>query len=189
MSTSPSSDHTQQQFLTLPITEIKPYWRNPRRISDEAVNALVESITRYGYLQPIVVDEQGVIVIGHTRYSALKRMGRETALVAIAKGLTPLQIKELRLVDNKVGEFTQWDFEKLVSEIEDLDADMMRAFFPEVVGSGEGSASEGVVEVTVDLTPPTPNESNDEVEFVCPSCFHGWTTTVSKAEIQSGVIK
>lgn len=186
MSQSRSTEF-EQEFLTLPLTEIKPYWRNPRRISDEAVNALVESISRYGYLQPIVVDEQGVIIIGHTRYSALKRMGRPDALVAIAKGLTQIQIKELRLIDNKVSEFTSWDFEKLISEIEDLDADMMRSFFPEVVG--DGSAAPGIVEVTVDLTPPTPNESNAEVEFICPSCYHGWTTSVTPAQIQSGVIK
>lgn len=195
MKSSPSSEpaglsgQTQQQFLTLPVNEIEPYWRNPRKISEEAVNALAESLRRYGYLQPIVVDAKHVIIIGHTRYAAMRRLGLTEISVAVDTTLTEMQVKELRAIDNKVSEFTSWDFEKLLGEVETLDANQMRSFFPEIVGDVQMETIE------VDVTPGgigdgTPGSGvSDEVEFICPSCFHGWTKHITVTEIQNGLVE
>lgn len=193
MSTSPRTKDIElnQEFKTLSILDIEPYWRNPRRITDEAVNAIAESIQRYGYLQPIVVDESYVIIIGHTRYAAMKRLGYTEVTVAIERKLDSKQVKQLRAIDNRVGEFSTWDFEKLVEEIDSLNPDQLRSYFPEIVGDAQ------VEEFTLDLSKSEVVEVADDREatdlgnvadFVCPSCFHGWEQVVTKKDIMSGQI-
>ena len=82
-----------------PITTIRPYDRNPRR-NDQAVDAVAASIREFGFRQPIVVDEEGVIIVGHTRYKAALKLGLDKVPVHVATGLTPAQIKAYRLADN-----------------------------------------------------------------------------------------
>lgn len=101
------------------LSEIKPYERNPRR-NDEAVKYLLESIKQFGFKQPIVVDRDGVIVAGHTRFKAAKQLGMTEVPCVVADDLTPEQIKAFRLADNKVGEIATWDFELLGLELDDL---------------------------------------------------------------------
>jgi ParB-like chromosome segregation protein Spo0J len=97
-------DTTSTRVLSL--DDIVPYWRNPRVVTDDAVNAVAESIERYGYTQPIVVDAENVIVIGHTRYAALRRLGATEAPVMTVTTLSPTQVKQLRVIDNKAHELT-----------------------------------------------------------------------------------
>lgn len=104
------------------INEIFPYANNPRK-NDSAVDAVAESIRQCGYIAPIIVDEDGVILAGHTRYKALKKLGRDWAEVIVKDGLTEEQKKKYRLLDNKTGELASWDFELLSNEIEGLDFD------------------------------------------------------------------
>jgi ParB-like chromosome segregation protein Spo0J len=101
------------------LTDIKPYANNPR-INDSAINAVARSIQKFGFRQPIVVDEEGVIIAGHTRYKAAQKLGLETVPVHVAKGLTPAQIKAYRLADNKTGELAEWDYNLLPIELADL---------------------------------------------------------------------
>lgn len=105
------------------ISEIKPYERNPRR-NDEAVKYLVESISNFGFKQPIVVDKDGVIVAGHTRLKAAKQLGMPAVPCVVADDLTPEQIKAFRLADNKVAEMAGWDFALLEEELQLIDIDM-----------------------------------------------------------------
>ena len=77
------------------IDDVKPYEHNPR-INDSAVDAVARSIQEFGFRQPIVVDEEGVIIVGHTRYKAAQKLGLETVPVHVVKGLTPAQIKIAR---------------------------------------------------------------------------------------------
>ena len=79
-----------------PIEGIKPYEGNPRR-NEAAVDAVAESIRQFGFRQPIVVDEDGVIVVGHTRYKAAFKLGLKTVPVHVAEGLTPEQLRAYRL--------------------------------------------------------------------------------------------
>lgn len=112
------------QIFEKTLSEIHPYSRNPRK-NDEAVGPVAESIRQFGFKVPIVVDSNGVIVAGHTRYKAAKMLGLQTVPVIIADDLTPEQIKAFRLADNKVGELAEWDTDLLGEELADiLDIDM-----------------------------------------------------------------
>ena len=101
------------------IDEIKPYERNPR-VNDKAVDAVAASIQQFGFQQAIVVDNDGVIVAGHTRWKAARKLGLTKVPVHVAKDLTPEQVKAYRLADNKTGELATWDFEILPIELNQL---------------------------------------------------------------------
>ena len=101
------------------IAEITPYENNPRQ-NDDAVEAVAESIRQFGFRQPIVVDEQGVIVCGHTRYKAAQMLELKRVPVHVATDLTPEQIRAYRIADNKTGELATWDMELLPIEIAEL---------------------------------------------------------------------
>jgi DNA modification methylase len=102
------------------IERIKPYSNNPR-VNDHAVKAVAASIREFGFRQPIVVDETGTIIVGHTRYKAALLLGLEKVPVHVAKDLTPAQIKAYRLADNKTGEIADWDHDRLVEELLELE--------------------------------------------------------------------
>lgn len=102
------------------VKDIKPYPNNPR-INDRAVNDVMESIKQCGYCAPIVVDEDYVILAGHTRHKAIKKLGWKTVEVIVKEGLTEEQKKKYRLLDNKTGELAEWNMEKLSIELEGLD--------------------------------------------------------------------
>ena len=106
-----------------PLGEIRPYKNNPRK-NAKAVDAVAESIKRYGFLVPIVLSADDEIVAGDTRYKAAKKLKLKTAPCVVADELTPEQIKAFRLVDNKVGEIAEWDMELLSLELADIAVDM-----------------------------------------------------------------
>lgn len=107
-------------IATVLLSDIKPYPRNPRK-NDQAVEAVAESIRQCGYVAPIVVDEDMVILAGHTRYKALKKLGRAEAEIVIKTGLSEEQKRKYRLLDNKTNELADWDFDLLASELDGLD--------------------------------------------------------------------
>lgn len=108
------------ELLELAINDIHPYPNNPRK-NDEAVQAVMESIKQCEYVAPIVVDEDHVILAGHTRLKALKKLGYKTVPVVIKEGLTDAQKRKYRILDNKTGELAEWDDELLKIELSDLD--------------------------------------------------------------------
>ena len=110
------------KMKTVPLAGIKPYERNPRR-NDGAVDAVAESIRQCGYVAPIIVDENNVILAGHTRWKALQKLGHATAKVCIAEGLSEEQKRKYRILDNKTGEIAEWDEDLLSIELEGLDFD------------------------------------------------------------------
>ena len=104
--------------------EIHPYEKNPRK-NDAAVKYVAESIKQFGFKVPIVIDSEGIIVAGHTRYKAAKKLKMQEVPCIVADDLTEEQIKAFRLADNKVSEKAEWDFDLLSSELDDLfDFDM-----------------------------------------------------------------
>lgn len=109
--------------IDLRLDQIKPYDKNPRR-NDGAVDAVAESISTFGFQQPLVLDKDHVIIVGHTRYKAAQQLGLETVPCVVADGLTEEQVKAYRLADNKVGELAQWDTELLQLELDGLEMDM-----------------------------------------------------------------
>src|SRR6516165_9243629 len=102
-----------------PITSIRPYDNNPR-LNDAAVDAVAASIREYGFRQPIVVDEDDVIIVGHTRYKAALKLGLERVPVHVAVGLSPAQAKAYRLADNQTATLSGWDDDKLSQELAQL---------------------------------------------------------------------
>lgn len=105
----------------VPLDQIRPYERNPRR-NDAAVAAVAGSIREFGFQQPIVVDEKGIIIAGHTRYKAAIQLGLQEVPVIVASDLTPAQIKAYRIADNKLGELAEWDLDLLPEELAELEA-------------------------------------------------------------------
>ena len=98
------------------IDSVRPYAGNPRNNS-AAVDVIAESIRNYGFRQPIVVDRDMVIVCGHTRWEAMRRLGMRTIPCVIADDLTPEQAMAYRLDDNRSAEFSSWDMGKLTEEL------------------------------------------------------------------------
>ena len=149
------------------VSEITPYERNPRRIPESAVVALAESIAKFGWQQPIVIDGDNLIIAGHVRLEAAKRLEIPEVPVHVAAALTPEQVKEYRLSDNRTGELTDWDLDLLaveVSELEELpigwtqdEADLLLALLDEDTGgeepppAGDEEPDEGEVSGAEDL--------------------------------------
>ena len=101
------------------ISDLKPYKNNPRK-NDKAVDAVAASIKAFGFKQPVVIDDNGEIIAGHTRLKAAKKLGIKTVPCIVADDLTPEQIKAYRLADNKVGELAEWDWNLLPVEMDGL---------------------------------------------------------------------
>ena len=108
------------EIVTRNLKDIHPYERNPRK-NEKAVNAVAESIRQCGYVAPIIVDEDGVILAGHTRYKALKKLGKTEVQVVVKEGLSEEQKRKYRILDNKTAELASWDFDLLETELEGLD--------------------------------------------------------------------
>ena len=104
----------------IPLEKIKPYENNPR-INDDAVKYVANSIKEFGFKVPIIIDENNVIVAGHTRLKAAKKLGFEKVPCIRADDLTENQIKAFRLADNKVGEIATWDFNSLAVELANIE--------------------------------------------------------------------
>ena len=102
-----------------PIATIQPYKNNPR-INDQAVDVVAASIREFGFRQPIVVDVDGVIIVGHVRYKASLKLGLQKVPVHVAKDLTPEQIKAYRIGDNKTADISDWNYDLLPIELAEL---------------------------------------------------------------------
>jgi len=103
-----------------PIDRPIPYARNSRKIPQRAIDKVAASIKAFGFRQAIVVDKDGVITCGHTRWLAAKKLGLREVPVHVAENLTPAQVKAYRLMDNRSHQETDWDLDLLGPELEDL---------------------------------------------------------------------
>ena len=101
------------------LSEIRPYDKNPR-LNDMAVDAVANSLREFGFRQPIVVDADGVIICGHTRYKAAQKLGLERVPVHVATDLAPAQIKAYRIADNQTASLATWDYDLLPIELGEL---------------------------------------------------------------------
>jgi DNA modification methylase len=114
------------QIIEKAVKDLIPYTKNPRK-NDKAVDAVAASIREFGFKVPVVIDAKGVIVAGHTRLKAAKKLHIDKVPCVVADDLSPEQVKAFRLADNKVGEAAAWDFDLLGEELEglaDFDLDM-----------------------------------------------------------------
>lgn len=142
----------ERNQIELNLEDIKPYENNPRK-NDGAVDAIARSIEQFGFNQPIVIDRNNIIVAGHTRHKAAKKLGLKTVPCIRVEDLTDEEVKAYRLADNKTAELAGWDFEMLAEELQEIDdIDMSDFGFEEALLS----ETEEVVEDEV------PEINNDE---------------------------
>jgi len=143
-----------------PIEAIKPYPGNPR-VNDDAVDAVAASLKEFGFRQPIVVDADGVIIVGHTRWKAAKKLGLAKVPVHVATDLPPEKVKAYRIADNQTATLAEWDFELLPIELKDLqqaDYDLSVLGFDEdeLAHLLDGDVAEGLTDP--DAVPEPPDE-------------------------------
>lgn len=146
------------ELQTLKIKDIHPYERNARK-NDQAVDAVAKSIEQCSYVAPIVVDENHVILAGHTRWKALKKLGRTECECIVKDGLTDEQKKKYRLLDNKTNELAEWDYDLLAEELTELDFE----------GFDFGFATNEPLALDLDEEKQD-EESDDEKTAHCPKC-------------------
>jgi len=130
----------------LPIDALKPYEKNPRK-NTAAIGQVVKSLGKYGWRQPIVVDKDMIIVVGHTRLLAAKKLKMKQVPVHIASDMSAEDAKAYRIMDNRSSEFAEWDKEFLIGELTDL-ADMkfdieLTGFDLDFLGTGILKAAAG----------------------------------------------
>ena len=143
------------------IEDIIPYKNNPR-INKNAIEYVAESIKEFGFKVPLVIDNQNVIVTGHTRYEASKLLGMKVLPVIIAGDLTKEEIKAFRLIDNKSSEKAFWDEEKLNYELEKIiDIDMSKYNFKSKMSFDE---------LGIDYDSSFIEREQTKKEIICPKC-------------------
>lgn len=152
----------EKKLVKMKLSEIIPYANNPRK-NDKAVGVVAESIEQTGYNNPIIVDENRVILAGHTRLSSLKKLGKKEAEVLQVFGMTDEQKRKYRLLDNKTSEYASWDYVALMEEMDGLEwngleldwgLDVKDESDAEFSGEEYGEEEFG----------------NEEFEYECPEC-------------------
>ena len=147
------------EIITKKIDEVIPYEKNPRK-NDDAVDYVAKSIEEFGFKVPIIIDKDNVIVTGHTRLKAAKKLGLKEVPTIMADDLTEEQIKAFRLADNKVGEYAEWDFDLLEDELDDILNIDMEEFGFDIDGDDE---EQEVIEDEVPEVPEEPKSKLGEV--------------------------
>lgn len=169
------------------LTDLIPYDKNPRK-NDEAVKYVAESIKQFGFKVPIVIDKNNVIVAGHTRYKASKKLKLEEVPCIVADDLTEEQIKAYRLADNKVAEKAEWDFDLLGEELEDLfDFDMTMFGFDDVLEEEPAEVKEDDFEVSPPEIPKS--KSGDIYQLGIHRLMCGDSTSIDDVEKLMGEFK
>lgn len=152
------------EIIMREIGTLTPYDRNTKKHDQKQIDNVANSIRRFGWQQPIVVDENGVVVIGHCRLLAAKQLGMQEVPVTVADGLTEDEIRELRIADNKTNE-SAWDFEALGEELASLNFDGFDLGFENVFGGELGVSDD-------DFITGTEITKSKEKTATCPECGH-----------------
>lgn len=154
----------RSKITLMALADITPYENNPRN-NEEAVEKVANSIKEFGFNQPIVVDKDNVIIVGHTRYLAVQELGLTEAPVIVTENLSEEQARAYRLADNKTGELAGWDFEKLALELEQVESIDMGEFGFETHDLDSGNIDEFFEDAN------TSSEHEQKPKTVtCPHC-------------------
>ena len=137
------------QIKLAEISTIKPYENNPRKLSEQAIEKVAMSLKEYGFRQPIVVDKDMVIVAGHTRFRASKKLGLKQVPISVIDNLSEEQINAYRIADNRTAEESEWDSELLKMEIKELEA---KDFKLDLLGFNEDQLNDMLFEEKQGLT-------------------------------------
>lgn len=151
------------ELIEKELKELKPYARNARKNDGKAVEAVIESIKQCGYITPIIVDEEMVILAGHTRFKALSKMGVDKCKVVIKRGLTEDQKRKYRILDNRTNEVAAWDYNKLMIELDDLDLGEFAFGFEKLTNAIEQNFDGGFEYSEEDF-------GDEQFKHECPEC-------------------
>ena len=152
------------EIIMRKVSELKPYGKNAKKHDETQVANVANSIRRFGWQQPIVVDESGVVVIGHCRLMAAKKLKLKEVPVTVASGLTEDEIKELRIADNKTNE-SPWDLGLLAEDIDGLDFEGFELDFNfDIDSADEESMKDGASEYSEE------DFSDEQFKCECPRC-------------------
>lgn len=149
------------ELVNLDLYDIIPYENNPRH-NEFAVEAVCESIRQCGFIAPIIVDEDYVILAGHTRALALVELGYEEAPCIIMDGLTDEQKRKFRILDNKTAEIAEWDYDLLKEELKELELEGF-SWFDDLMNPHVTLAAEEKAE-------SKGAEKEDDGVIRCPKC-------------------
>lgn len=155
------------KVIEMQTGDLIPYENNPRK-NDDAVDAVANSIKEFGFLVPIVIDKENVIVAGHTRLKAAEKLGLKTVPVVRAEGLTEEQINAFRLADNKTGELAGWDFAKLEEELAEIKNITMESF-------GFGKLEDVDVDDLFGAADKKEESEEEPKQIQCPHCGEWFT--------------
>lgn len=153
-------------LVKMKLADLVPYENNPR-INDYAIEPVEQSIEQVGYITPIVIDENNVILAGHTRFAALEELGIDEVECVVVRGLSDDQKRKFRILDNKTAELAEWDNELLLGELEGIDLGDIH-WFDDIINpdiealsgsSGSGSKSSG-----------SGDDEEDDGVVICPRC-------------------
>ena len=180
----------ETEIVTIDIETLIPYWRNPRN-NEEAIAKVKESIKAFGYQALIIVDKENTIIVGHTRYRALKELGYKEIPV-IVSSMSQKQAKEYRIIDNKTSEYATWTSDLSIELREFSSPEFRNLFFPEI------TSNFNIETLLGDVTPASALEASERVlnqydnspkegesvltlSFSCPNCSE--TVTISKSDL------
>ena len=159
-----------------PVDRPIPYARNARKIPQSAVDKVAASIKEFSWRQPIVVDDEGVIIAGHTRLLAAQKLGLAEVPVHVASGLSAAQAKAFRIMDNRSHSESSWNVELIAAELEELQVlavDLALTGF-------DNSEIEEFLRLTPADTKDAPAEFGEygediDTEYKCPKCSYAWS--------------
>jgi ParB-like chromosome segregation protein Spo0J len=158
---------------TVSIESLIPYANNPRN-NEEAIEKVARSIDEFGWQQPIVVDENMVVIVGHTRLLAAKSLGLNEVPIHVADKLTDEQARAYRLADNRTNEYASWNMNLVgieLRELDDLGMDIELTGFSNIELASLLIDPEFIDESD---SPEDFKEINDETDHKCPSCGYEW---------------
>ena len=150
------------------IKKIIPYERNPRR-NDQAVDIVAKSVREFGFRVPVIIDKDNVIIAGHTRLKAAEKLGITEIPCVRADNLTPEQAKAFRIMDNKSHEYSMWDFDKLLDEI-----DQLRAANFDTTLTGFNDADLENINKSLKGNIDEISEESLGIKNECPKCGYEW---------------
>ena len=115
----PANQTAREEIQYMDPRSLTPYLKNPRK-NESAIPMVAKSIRDFGFRSPIIVDENLVVINGHTRLAAALSLNLEEVPVIVARDLSPKQVQAFRLADNKVAEYSEWDEDLLQEELDEL---------------------------------------------------------------------
>lgn len=141
------------------VEDLVPYENNPRNNAD-AIDYVAKSIKEFGFRVPIVIDKNNVIITGHTRLEAAKKLKMKEVPTVVADDLTEEQVNAYRLADNKVSEIADWDYDLMLEEIQDIDLDDLKLF----------DINDLEIEFVDEEESKPEEKKDDDYYFKCPNC-------------------